>query len=454
MHSRLITFLSAAFVLLAAFLGLNLYQSLETARANLFNLSISPPRILSTISFGKSRAGVIVANPYTSQVFAAMEDVPALASIDAKTDAIVQEIPLRGYHTGMVMNFVKNEIYVAQEFSQTVRVIDGATNKIAREIPVPGGSPIGELAFDSNANFLYVIRNDIQTIAILDYRDGVLLGTLPIDAHYGDVAINPQTQRLYVTSPLENKLSVVDTTNNSIVAAIPIGKNPTHLAVNPATNRIYVAVADDKVLAVIDGATNTIVATIPLGEGVVDVGVNPFTNRVYFTLPESKELGMVDGNTNRLLTRLKLNAEPGQIAVLPHLNRIFVTSDEAKGVLVIQDTPDASLSLVSDESVRALRLNGDAPPNWTQPDFDDGAWGNAGALDCIANAALRLNTAAKWIWMPGCSQYKETALLRKTFDVPSARAGRAVCARERKRPSVSQRTRTGRAAAVDDGILV
>ncbi len=436
MSLRPLQILIALCVIIAAALGFSLFQSLVAARENFLYRAIATPHLLAQISFGKSRAGFIVTNPYTAQVFAAMEDVPALASMDAKSDTIVQEIPLSGYHTGMALNLTQNEIYVAQEFSQTVRVIDGVTNQIAREFLVAGGSPIGELAFESNTNFLYVIQNDIKTIAILDYRDGAVLGTLPIAAHYGDLALNPQTQRLYVTSPLDNQVTVVDTANNAIVARLPVGKNPTRVTVNPATNRIYVAVSDDKALAVIDGATNAIVTTIALDESPGDIAVNPFTNRVYVAFAETKELAILDGNTHRIMTRLKLNAQLGQIAALPNLNRIYVTSNEAKGVFVIQDTPAASISVVSDERARVLRVDDAAPSNWTQPDFDDRAWGNAAARDCVTKPALGINADAKWIWLPDCSQYKETVLFRKTFEVPSARAHGALFVRANENAQV------------------
>ena len=423
MQSRLLGILIALFVIVAAILGFRLYESLNTAQVALSQPAAVAPRPVEAISFGSSRAGVIVANPVTSQVFAAEEDVPALAMMDARTKKIQDEVPLRGYHSGAAIAPLVNEIYIAQEFSQTVRVIDGATGKIARELQVPGGSPIGALAFDSTTNLVYVIQNDIGTIAALNYQDGALIATLPIAAHFGDLAINPQTARLYATSPLSNTLTVVDTTNHSILAKIPIGQNPKGIAVNPATNRVYVAVNADNVLAVLDGTNNTLLKTIPVGEGPADVVVNPTTNRVYVSNLTTKDITVIDGTRNRVLASIPLNASAGNLALLPNLNRVYAASDEAKGVFVIQDTtaPQNEIVFPSDGSVRAYFLEQATPPaNWNQTDFDDSAWKFAEPVTCLDSISERLNAEAKWVWLPGCVQRTESVLFRKTFDVQSA----------------------------------
>lgn len=422
MYRRRIRFLLVLFFALAVVTAFFLVQALFVAREQIF-ASVPQPRVVSEISFASSRAGFLVANPYTAQVFAAMEDVPALAHIDGNTDDIVSKIPLLGYHIGMTIDLVKNEIYVTQQFSQTVRVIDGVSNKILRDLPVPGGSPIGELAFDSNTSRVYVIQNDIQTIAILDYQDGALLGTLPIDAHYGDLALNPQTQRLYVSSPLDNRVTVVDTANDSIVAKISVGKNPLGIAVNPATNRVYVTIADDDELLVLDGATNTRVAAVQVHEAPLHVAVNPLTNRVYVANLKSKDVAVIDGETNQILYHVPLKAQPGQMAVLPDLHRVFVASDQGHGVYVIQDNaPGAGNEIVaaSNENTRALWLQETEPPaQWNESGFADEAWERATPMTCITFGELVPFRSAQWIWLPGCSQRAQTVLLRETFDLPS-----------------------------------
>lgn len=422
MNSRLIAILVGLFVVVALVLGWYLLQTLEAARKTLAPVTLTQPGVLSTVSFGKSRGGFIVANPYSGQVYAAEEDVPALAVIDGGTDKITAEIPLRGFHEGIALNPNKNEIYVGQAFSQTVRVIDGDTNKVAREIPVPGGSPIGAIAFDTNDNRLYVIQNDIKTIAILDYRDGALIGTLPIDAHYGDVKINSQAERLYVTNPLENKLTVVDTASDSIVTTIPLGDNPKGIAINPATQRVYVTVANDNAVAVIDGTTNTVMTTIPVGKGPTDITVNPFTNRIYVSNFESQDLSIIDGAANRVLLTVPLAIQAGRLAILPSLNRVYLSSGEGHAVVSLQDLPARWSSenlIVSDKNVRGLELRQDTPPaNWNQVEFDDSGWVAADHLACLENMP-RFDNDAQWVWLPGCSQHAQTVLFRQHFELPA-----------------------------------
>lgn len=422
MHPRLLILSITGFIVLAALLGFTLLQSLAAVpRASAFPRA-TELRVVDKISFGASRAGVLVANPITSKIFAAQEDVPALAAIDAQTNQILDEIPLRGYHTGATLDLVQNEIYIAQEFSQTLRVIDGATHKILRELPVAGGSPIGEIAFDSNSNRVYVIRNDIQSVAILDHRDGALLGTLPIDAHYGDLAHNPQTERLYISSPLYDKLTVVNTANNTIVAEIPVGKNPKTIALNPATNRIYVSVTNENVVAVIDGATNQVLTRISVGELPIGIEVNPLRNRVYVGNFGSKDLSVIDGASNRVLATLPLQIQAVHIAILPELERVYIGSDDGKGVTYVQDSAALTnhQALSSDASVRTFLVENDAlPANWNQIEFDERGWENAAQTNCDGYELLKPHTQAQWIWFPQCKQSAQTALFRKTFELPS-----------------------------------
>lgn len=422
MYSRLIVIVIGIFTVVAIILSARLFQTLESKRSTLASAAVPQPSVLDKISFGASRGGLIIANPYTNQVFVAEEDVPALAAIDGRTHKISAEIPLRGFHEGIALNPTKNEIYVGQAFSQTVRVIDGNTNKVAREIPVPGGSPIGAIAFDSNANRLYVIQNDIKTIAILDYGDGTPLGTLPIDAHYGDLEINPQTERLYVSSPLENKVTVVDTSSNSIVTTILVGNNPKGIAVNPATQRIYVGIADDNVVAVIDGAMNTLVTTIPVGEGPSNIAVNPFTNRIYVSNLTSQDLSIIDGASSRVIATVPLEVQAGWLGILPSLNRVYMSSGEGHGVVVIQDAPARASReklILSDTNVRGFAFDSTEPPtNWNQVDFDDSRWSAAASGSCLRNRP-RLDNDAAWIGLPDCSQHKQTALFRDVFDLPT-----------------------------------
>lgn len=428
MNSRLTALFIGLFALVALVLGWRLFQTLEGARGTFAPVTLTQPSVLDKVSFGASRGGFIVVNPSTAQVYAAEEDVPALAAIDARTGKVTAEIPLRGFHEGIALNPTKNEIYVGQAFSQTVRVIDGYTNKVARELPVPGGSPIGALAFDTNTNRLYVVQNDIKTIAILDYRDGTLLGTLPIDAHYGDLKINSQTERLYVSSPLENKVRVVDTSNDSIVTTIPVGNNPKGIAINPATQQIYVAITNDNAVAVIDGETNTLLTTTPVGEAPIDVAVNPYTDRVYVSNFNSQDFSIIDGPSHRVVATLPLPAPSGFLAVLPHFNRVYMSSSEGHGVVVIQDAPARASGeslILSDTGVLGLAVeNAEPPAQWNQADFDDSRWTDAAHEVCLQNMP-RLDNDAKWVWLPGCSQYKQTVLFRRTFDL-SAKPQQAV----------------------------
>ena len=112
--------------------------------------------VIATISFGSSRAGVLVANPATNFIYATAEDFRSINVIDGATNTIVTSIPTQGYHTGITVNSTTNKVYVSQQFSGSVRAIDGATNTVDTDISL-GGQP-GSLAVNAAMNRLYAIR--------------------------------------------------------------------------------------------------------------------------------------------------------------------------------------------------------------------------------------------------------------------------------------------------------
>ncbi len=338
------------------------------------------PNVIATISFGASRAGVIAANPTNNHIYAAQEDVPAIAVIDSSTNTIITTIPTAGFHIGSDVNPVTNLIYVAQQFAGSVKIIDGSTDTVVTDLAVPGlNGALGDLAINSATNRLYVIRADNNDLAVFDAATNTLLTSIPLNcpaSPCSGIAINPITNRIYVTASQGDEVYVIEGGSNSLIATVPVGDHPIGIAVNPTTNRVYVSNISGNTVSVIDGATNTGIASIPVGNSPVGISVNPETNRIYVSNNSSNEVSMIDGSSNTVVATVPVGAQPNGITVMPSANRIYVSNDTGHSVSVIEDLTDTTSPIITPNVSGSLGDNdwyiSDVEVSWTITDPESG----------------------------------------------------------------------------------
>lgn len=303
---------------------------------------VAQPIIIAAISFGASRAGVIAANPATHRVYAAQEDVPAIAVIDGATNTVMATIPTLGYHTGIDVNPVTNRIYVAQQFAGSVRIMDGTTNTVVTDLPVPG-SPIHGLAINPATNRLYVIRANSNDVVVFDVAANTLLTAVPVGSEPAGIAINSATNRVYVANRSSANVTVIDGESSAVVTTIAVGSGPARIGVNSTTNRIYVSNYNENTVSVVDGATNAVIATVPVGQGPVGVGVNSAANQIYvansMNTSDGNSVSVIDGAANTVVATVPVSPQPHSITVIPGANRVYVASDTSHCVSVIEDLP-------------------------------------------------------------------------------------------------------------------
>lgn len=338
------------------------------------------PNVIATISFGSSRAGVIVANPANNHIYAAQEDVPAIAVIDGSTNSIITTIPTSGYHIGSDVNPVTNLIYVAQQFAGSVKIIDGTTDTVVTDLPVPGLiHTIGDLAINPTTNRLYVIRANNNDLAVFDAATNTFSASIPLNcpaSACSGIALNPTTNRIYVAASGGDEVYVIDGGSNSIIATVPVGDSPLGIAVNPTTNRVYVSNISGNTVSVIDGATNTGIASISVGASPAGISVNPATNRIYVSNNGSNDVSVIDGSSNTVVATVPVGAQPNGITVIPSANRIYVANDTGHSVSVIEDLTDATPPSITPNVSGSLGNNdwyvGDVEVSWTITDPESG----------------------------------------------------------------------------------
>jgi DNA-binding beta-propeller fold protein YncE len=311
--------------------------------------------IVATISFGTSRAGVIVANPATGRVYAAQEDVPAIAVIEGTS--IVATVPTLGYHTGIDVDPLANRIYVAQQFARSVRVIDGTTNIVVTDCAV-SGAPINGVAVNSATKRLYVPRKDTDDVAVLDATTCERLAIVRLrgGAPIG-VAVNSTTNRIYVATIIGGGITVIDGADNS-TTAVTASIIPGVPQVNAVTNRIFVPDHNSNSVSVIDGATNTVVRMLVRGNGNF-VCVDTMRNRLAIT-EDSRTAAIMDATTFEAISTVTMEPELNVCTFVPGTGMLYVTNDGGGQVTVVEEpnptsTPTSTVPTVDQDGPTAPR---------------------------------------------------------------------------------------------------
>jgi len=307
--------------------------------------SNQPVKVVWTQAFGKSRAGVVAANPATGHVYAAQEDVPAIAVFDGRSGERVATVPTEGYHSGIAVDPAHNRTYVSQAFAHAVRVIDGDTFAYF-DLAVPDlVNAIAALAVDPVAGRLYVIRQDNHDVAVFDTATLHFLGPICAgccDPYCYELAVNPRTGRLYVTNPEKRLVHIVATASRRDVATVPVSQRPHSVAIDGETDLVYVSQNDTNKIAIIDGSAGSptesaLVDHIELRESPQDLVIDPTTHRLYASHNGANGIAVVDGATRSLLSTIPLCQSPSSMALLPDPTRIFVACDGGHMLMALEE---------------------------------------------------------------------------------------------------------------------
>ncbi|MBI1918641.1 MAG: hypothetical protein HYS12_28440, partial [Planctomycetes bacterium] len=307
--------------------------------------TVLSPTVIDTISFGSSRAGVLATDPVLQRVFVAEEDVPAIAVVDAATDAVLSTVPTRGFHTGMDVDPVTHRVYVAQQFDGKVRVFDGVTASVLTERDILGGGYIGDLAVNPVARRLYVVRASYNDVAVMDLTTNTFVDTVTIPAPVAhdllDLAVDSGTNRIYLTNR-SGDLIIIDGASDTVLTTVPLGA--AFVAVDPGNHHLYITNSSfANTVSVVDGTPgspteDSVLATIPVGTTPLGVAVNPVTDHIYVANHDSNTVSVIDGATNRVVASVPVSSGPASIGLVPGLSRIYVGSETGHAVTVIEDT--------------------------------------------------------------------------------------------------------------------
>jgi YVTN family beta-propeller protein len=277
---------------------------------------------------------------------------------------------------GVAYDSQHKRVYVTQHNSAQLAVIDARTNTVLQTVPV-GNQPHG-VAYNPTSHKIYVANYADDTVTIIDANTTSVLATVPAGDEPAHVTVNPVTNKVYVSNHGSGTVTVIQGTTNGVVATVSLGSSgPYGIAADTLRNLVYVvsievANLDAPNLVTIDGATDQVKSNlwgrvnvhksddslVPLRVMAVNPYLGPSAGggHLYITSSSGDVAGDGSHGTDQLLMMRKgwpegfnkpnpldVGGRPEEgIAVDLDNNRVFVTARDVNQLTVVRDTGDHS----------------------------------------------------------------------------------------------------------------
>jgi YVTN family beta-propeller protein len=196
-----------------------------------------------------------------------------LSLIDAKTHAVVQELPLKTTWLGLAWSPDGRTLYASggnangeKKIAATVAPIYALSYRDGRLDPKPAAELTdptlpkdkvwwsGVLA-DPKRPVLYAANRggsaEPTNVVAFDTRTGQVKARYPVGVNPYELALSPDGARLFVSNWADRTVSVIDLVRGVTIKTIPVGANPNDMLATP-DGRLFVVSSGDNTVAVID----------------------------------------------------------------------------------------------------------------------------------------------------------------------------------------------------------
>jgi DNA-binding beta-propeller fold protein YncE len=179
----------------------------------------------------------------SGRVFALNHTGANVTAIDAATGAVVGTVPLSGTaETGQSDG--KGTIFVNVEDKNVIDAFDAKTLAVKSHIQLPGCDEPTGMGIDRAKGRLWVGCGGNKTMAIVDYRAGKLVATVPVGDGVDASDFDPATGLAFASAG-DGTLAVVreDAPNHFVVETVPTARGARTMALDPRTHRVYLSSA-------------------------------------------------------------------------------------------------------------------------------------------------------------------------------------------------------------------
>jgi YVTN family beta-propeller protein len=182
-----------------------------------------------------------------------------------------------------------------------------------------------DIAFNPNANLLYIANRDSNDILALDATNYRQIATIPVCRLPFGLDVNTKTNKVYVACPADDTVTVIDGNAFQVIGSIPVGRFPTFVDVNERTNRVFVVSHRDHRLEEIDGGSDALVRHVVVDSGAFGLAVDEVQNRVYVGSRDKHNITIIDAANGTILGREATGGSVYALAFNPNNSRLYAT---------------------------------------------------------------------------------------------------------------------------------
>lgn len=235
-----------------------------------------------------------------------------------------------------------------------IMAADAADFHVVRRFVVPGDGGWDYLAFDSEAQRLYIARSD--RVQVVDPADGRLVGEVPDTPGVHGVAIVRKHGKGYTSNGRGDAIGVFDLPSLKRVTTIatPAGKNPDFILYDDASDRVIAFNGRSANATVVDPASDRLTTTIAL-PGRPESAVADGRGRVFVDLEDRNAIAVIDAAKGVVVDTIALAGcdEPAGLAIDRENRRLFVGCHNRRLLVVAIDGARTLATLPIGEGVDA-----------------------------------------------------------------------------------------------------
>lgn len=246
-------------------------------------------------------------NPNNEVLYVANYNANYIATIDTKTDQVLEKIPVSAHPFAIKVDPVTNKILIANM----------AGNEITFLVP------------DEDDDRKHTISSTIKT------------GTVP----WG-IDIDTDNHRAYITHRGSHYITILDTVTEKIVDKIEVGDDTQAIAVDSDERQIYVSYLQQNKIVKINGKTNQITNTIESGALAWDLVADSKTHKLFATMKgEDKIFVLGPRSISMALPVVTMQTPVAYVGnVLAHSQDVYVSEavvdTEGKALVLVTQTED------------------------------------------------------------------------------------------------------------------
>lgn len=160
-------------------------------------------------------------------------------ALDARSGRLLQEIPVGGGPLAILADPNGQQVYAVVDTLNQLVTVDGPTGVVASRVVLPGRPT--DAAIDSGGN-IFITGGDAGAVWVVDRTTRLVGDTIGVGRNPAAIAVSSDGRWAYVANQGSGTLAVIDVARRRVVASIPVGHGPTAVALASSQPRLATAV--------------------------------------------------------------------------------------------------------------------------------------------------------------------------------------------------------------------